>query len=363
METLRWLGGPADRGGRLRLLEQTLLPRELRYVEIESVAALCDAILRLAVRGAPAIGVAGAYGVLLGAQQSSARDAAGLAIDVERAAATLFAVRPTAVNLGWATARMVEVARRAVDEGADVPVVLERLHAAAHRIHAHDRSTCQRIGDFGAALLRDGSTVLTHCNAGRLATAGIGTALAPIYVAQSQGKRVRVFADETRPLLQGARLTAFELRESGVEVTVIADNMAGKVLSEGRVDRIFVGADRIAANGDVCNKIGTYPLAVLAREHGVPFHVCAPLSTFDPHCPDGKAIPIEQRDPREVTEGFGQRTAPVGVSVYNPAFDVTPARLVASIVTEWGLVEQPDRDRVAAVLARGAAEARELRGA
>jgi methylthioribose-1-phosphate isomerase len=208
------------------------------------------------------------------------------------------------------------------------------------------------MGELGAALLADGARVLTHCNAGALATGGIGSALAPVYVACEQGKRVEVWADETRPLLQGARLTAWELQRAGVEVTLITDGMAARVLGEGRIDAVLVGADRIARNGDVCNKIGTYGVAILAREHGVPFYVVAPTSTFDPSIPDGSKIPIEERAAEEVSEGFGRRTAPEGVRVYNPAFDVTPARLVTAIVTEHGIVEAPDEARVAALLAR-----------
>jgi len=220
-------------------------------------------------------------------------------------------------------------------------------------VHRHDREVCERLGEHGSALIADGSTVLTHCNAGALATAGIGTALAPVYRAQAQGKRVAVYADETRPLLQGARLTAWELSRAGVDVTLITDSMAARVMYENRIDLVLVGADRIARNGDVANKIGTYGVAVLAREHGLPFYVVAPLSTFDPAIADGSQIPIEERAPEEVTEGLGRRTAPAGVRVYNPAFDVTPARLVTAIVTEVGLIEAPDAAGVERALRRG----------
>jgi methylthioribose-1-phosphate isomerase len=245
--------------------------------------------------------------------------------------------------------------RRAQTErarSAGTPALIAALFDEAQRIHREDREQCAEMGRIGAELIRDGMRLLTHCNAGALATAGIGTALAPMYTAQAQGKRFEVFADETRPLLQGARLTAFELHAAGIPVTLITDNMAGRVMSEGRIDAVFVGSDRIAANGDVCNKIGTYSVAVLARHHGIPFYVVAPLSTFDLRTATGREIPIEERGAEEVTHGFGRQTAPSGVRVYNPAFDVTPAALVTGIITEVGLIEAPNQERLRATFQR-----------
>lgn len=347
VETLRWIGG---RPGHVRMIDQTRLPLERVMVDIATVDAMHDAIKRLVVRGAPAIGVAAAFGVLLDVQHRDERDREDVLGRVRESAARLASARPTAVNLFWALERMVARATRDHASGAGI---LDGLFEEARAIFEADREICRRIGVEGAQLLRDGATVLTHCNAGALATADYGTALAPIYVAKDQGKRIAVFADETRPLLQGARLTAWELREAGIDVTLITDNMAGRVMFEGRIDAVFVGADRIARNGDVANKIGTYSVAVLAREHGIPFYVCAPLSTFDAKIEHGDQIPIEERGEEEVTCGLGRRTAPEGVRVYNPAFDVTPARLVTAIVTEAGLIERPTRARVDAVLRRG----------
>lgn len=347
VETIRWEGG-AD--GHVRMIEQTLLPERLEMLEVRDVRAMFDAIQRLAVRGAPAIGIAAGYGVLLGLQPAAIEDATDAVARTREVAAYLAKSRPTAVNLFWALDRMVARAERDHAAGADAGAILAGLRQEADAIWEEDRAICRRIGELGAELISDGATLLTHCNAGGLATADYGTALAPIYTAHAQGKKVAVFADETRPLLQGARLTAWELAASGVDVTVITDSMAGRVLFEGKIDAVFVGADRIARNGDTCNKIGTYSVAVLAREHRVPFYVCAPLSTFDASIPDGSHIPIEERAPEEITHGFGRRTAPEGVRVYNPAFDVTPARLVTAIVTEAGVIEAPDTAKVEAVL-------------
>ncbi len=342
-ETVSWSGG-CD--GHARVLDQTRLPLEHVVLEIRSVQAMHDAIRRLAVRGAPAIGVAAAWGVLLGLRELDDLAPENVVGVARETAATLAKARPTAVNLFWALERMIESAQRSFRAGRDGRGIRDDLLAEAAAIQREDREACERMGAHGAALIRDGATLLTHCNAGALATAGIGTALAPIYVAARAGKRVRVFADETRPLLQGARLTAWELMQAGIEVTLITDSMAGRVMYEGRIDAVFVGSDRIARNGDVCNKIGTYSVAQLARAHAIPFYVVAPLSTFDPSVPDGKAIPIEERGAEEITQGFGPRTAPPGVRVYNPAFDVTPAGLVSAIVTEAGLIERPDEARV-----------------
>ncbi len=345
--TILWEGG---RPGHVRLIDQTRLPVEYVVLDVRTVEEMFDCIRRLAVRGAPAIGVAAAFGLLLGVQRLDERDRDDTLGRVKETAAYLAKSRPTAVNLFWALERMVARAARDHASGA---AIVDGLFAEARAIFEEDKAICRRIGAVGAALLKDGCTVLTHCNAGGLATVDYGTALAPIYVAKDQGKTVRVFADETRPLLQGARLTAWELHQSGIDVTLITDNMAARVMFEGRIDAVLVGADRIARNGDVANKIGTYGVAVLAREHGIPFYVCAPLSTFDARMATGAEIPIEERGAEEVACGFGKRTAPEGVKIYNPAFDVTPARLVTGIVTEVGLIERPDVAGVEAALRRG----------
>jgi len=350
VETLAWVGA---RPGHVRMLEQTLLPGERRTLEVRTVDEMVDAIRRLAVRGAPAIGVAAAFGLLLGVQHEGARSPRELVAEVDAVAARLAAARPTAVNLFWALERMQRRARAAQEAGASSDAIVEALFDEARAIYEGDRATCRRMGEIGAELIRDGATLLTHCNAGALATAGIGTALAPMYVAAEQGKRIAVFADETRPLLQGARITAWELSQAGIDVTVITDGMAARVLYEGRIDAVFVGSDRIARNGDVANKIGTYGLALAAHAHGVPFYVVAPLATIDPAVESGAAIPIEERAAEEITQGFGRRTVPEGVRVYNPAFDVTPARLVTAIVTEVGCIERPDRAGIEDALRRG----------
>jgi len=327
------------------LLDQTRLPDEETYLRCGAVDDVIGAIRRLSVRGAPAIGVAGAYGVALAARLAAAAspgDPAAFRAQVEREAARLRASRPTAVNLAWAVDRLL-VRLRELD-GRPPAEQASELRELARAVHAEDEESCRGIGRYGAALLPDDATVLTHCNAGALATAGMGTALAVVYAAHQAGKRVHVLSDETRPLLQGARLTAWECARMGVPVTVLCDNAAGSVLATGQVDRVVVGADRIAANGDAANKIGTYPLAVLAREHGVPFYVAAPLSTVDFDTPTGAGIPIEQRDPEEVTAPRGMRIAPPGVAALNPAFDVTPHRLIAAIITDRGVAEPPYAD-------------------
>jgi methylthioribose-1-phosphate isomerase len=325
--TLEWIGG-AD--GFLRLLDQTRLPGEVVFRDCRTVAEVWKAVRNLEVRGAPAIGVAAAYGVVIGAQAG----------DATAAIARLRTSRPTAVNLFWALDRMQQLL------DAAPPKVVEAMLAEARRIDAEDQEVCSLIGQHGAGIVPDAAGVLTHCNAGALATAGRGTALAVITEAFDRGKRLRVYVDETRPLLQGARLTAWELVQHGLDVTLICDNMAAQVMREGKVHMVVVGADRIAANGDTANKIGTYGVALLAHAHGIPFYVAAPTSTFDLKCASGDDIPIEQRDPREVTHGFGAATAPTGVNVYNPAFDVTPARLIAGIITERGVVQPVDAENV-----------------
>ncbi len=353
IETLRWEG---DRPGHVRMVEQTLLPLRHEQIAVETVPQMVDAIYRLAVRGAPAIGVAAAYGVLLGIQGDGGLEPQALLTKTREVCDTLAAARPTAVNLFWALNRMRARAEAEASRGADRGGIVDALFEEAHAIFEGDRKTCRRMGEIGAELIEDGHTLLTHCNAGALATAGMGTALAPMYVATEQGKRISVFADETRPLLQGARITAFELMHAGIEVTLITDGMAARVMYEGKVDAVFVGSDRIARNGDVCNKIGTYSVALAAKAHDVPFYVVAPLSTVDPSLDSGAEIPIEERPAEEITEGFGRRTAPEGVRVYSPAFDVTPSHLVTGIITEVGLIEEPSLSGVEDALIRGGVE-------
>ena len=346
IQTLRWVGGVE---GHLELIDQTLLPVELKYIECRDAASVWEAIHALRVRGAPAIGIAAAYGVCVGLQDVLATDEKRFFERLEEVTGYLASSRPTAVNLFWALERMKRTAlgRRGRCGPPEIGVALLE---EARAIHEEDRRMCRAIGRHGAALLGDGWGVLTHCNAGGLATADYGTALAVIFAAVESGKRIAVYADETRPLLQGARLTAWELSERGIDVTLICDNMAAQVMREGRVQAVITGADRIAANGDTANKIGTYGVALLAQAHGIPFYVAAPSSTFDLSLSSGDAIPIEQRDPREVTHGFGRQTAPEGVKVYNPAFDVTPAGLVRAIICERGVIEPVSEERIRAML-------------
>ena len=324
--------------GTVRLLDQTRLPAAEETLECHSIDELVDAIRRLVVRGAPAIGVAAAWGVVLSAHlRLDGEFYPGVREDI----VVLRASRPTAVNLGWALDRLGTELDRLEREGVRPDAALVYLTEAAERIHEEDIELCRRMGENGAALLPDESTIITHCNTGALATAGIGTALGVVFAAVEAGKRVKVFADETRPLLQGARLTAWELHRAGVEVEVICDGAAGWTLNTHQIDAVLVGSDRIAANGDVANKIGTYSLAVLARRHSVPFYVVAPYSTLDLSLSSGAEIPIEQRDPAEVTRFGGFQTTPEGVGAFNPAFDVTPAELVTGIVTEKGVFRAP----------------------
>ena len=334
--------------GAVCLIDQTRLPRVRAVVRCATVAEVVAAIRSMVVRGAPAIGVTAAYGMALAAISSTADDTAGLLDELAQAKATLDAARPTAVNLGWATGRMLRVAR----DHPDIPVseIAETLLAEAHAIRDEDERMCRRIGEHGAALLRSGTRVLTHCNAGGLATAGYGTALAPIRTAHEGGKDLHVLVDETRPFLQGSRLTAWELQEAGVPLTLITDNMAGYFMRRGEVDCVIVGADRIVANGDVANKIGTYGLAVLARAHAIPFYVAAPTSTIDMRLQSGDEIPIEQRDPREVTHLAGQVLAPEGVEAAHPAFDVTPHALISAIITERGVIEPPFEEELRRIM-------------
>jgi len=308
-----------------------------------------DAIRRLAVRGAPAIGIAGAMGLVLEVRGFEG-DPAGLVQRAEAAAEFLGGARPTAVNLEWALERMVRTAKEGLAAGESTDSIKRRLLAEARAIRDEDAAMCRAIGRVGEGLIRDGGGVLTHCNAGSLATAEYGTALAPMYTAHGSGKRFTVFVDETRPLLQGSRLTAWELSRAGIDVVLLCDNMAAVVFKEGKVDVVITGADRIAGNGDVANKIGTYGLAVLARAHDVPFYVAAPSSTFDLGLDGGDAIPIEERSADEVRCGFGRLTAPAEVACYCPAFDVTPAQLLSGILTERGMIKPVTASNVAAVV-------------
>jgi len=332
-----------DKG--VRLIDQRKLPLVQTYLELETPEEVARAITDMVVRGAPAIGITAAFGLALGAQQAAANpatsDPESFHLELLRIVERMERARPTAVNLAWAVRRMRVRATEMIEGGATPPAVVAALELEAQAIHDEDLDSCKAIGANGAGLVPASATILTHCNAGGLATAGYGTALGVIRAAVEAGKKVHVFADETRPFLQGARLTAWELLADGIQTTLIADNMAGSLMHKGEVDLVVVGSDRIAANGDVANKIGTYSVAVLARENNVPFFVAAPMSTVDFDCPSGEQIPIEERDSSEVTEVFGQRVAPEGVGVRNPAFDVTPAKYVDAIVTDVGVARPP----------------------
>jgi methylthioribose-1-phosphate isomerase len=333
MRTIEWDNGV------VKMIDQRKLPREFVIVQFTDYREVARAIKEMYIRGAPAIGAAAAFGLALCARGSEAKTRAELLADLENAAATLRKTRPTAVNLPWALERMLEVARKA--QYTQVEQIANALVAEAQRIADEDVEINQRMAAHGAELIEDGYNVLTHCNTGSLATVDYGTALGVIRTAHEQGKRVHVWVDETRPRLQGARLTAWELMRYGIPMTLIADNAAGCLMRTGQVDLVLVGADRVAANGDVANKIGTYKLAVLARENGIPFYSVSPTSTVDLSLPSGEQITIEERDPAEVTHVGGVRIAPEGVPVYNPAFDVTPHRYITGIVTEEVIITSP----------------------
>ena len=330
------------------MIDQTRLPTELVMLKCQKVDQVWHAIERLSVRGAPAIGIAGAMGAVLGVRDYDGNDRAGFLRKLGETCDHLASSRPTAVNLFWALDRVKRSAKEATTQGIES---LKRiLLDEAKLIRDEDATMCRSIGQVGEHLIREGAGVLTHCNAGSLATAEYGTATAPMYIAHAKGRRFRVYADETRPLLQGARLTAWELSRAGIQVTVLCDNMAASLMRAGTIDLVLVGSDRVAANGDVANKIGTYGVAVLAKAHDIPFYVAIPSSTFDPNTPDGSKIPIELRDDAEVRRGFGRVTVPDGVPCRNPAFDVTPADLVTGIITDQGLVKPVDREHLAQVL-------------
>ena len=338
VETLRW------REGRLELIDQRRLPLEFDYVACADAAQTAAAIRDMVVRGAPAIGCTAAYGVAVEAQRHAGAARAQFDAALDASFRVLAASRPTAVNLFWAIARMRECHEQ--NRSASTQAEAQVLLALAKQMHAEDIEINRAIGRHGAALIADGARIMTHCNAGALATAGHGTALGVIRSARDAGKRISVIANETRPYLQGARLTAWEMVQENIPVTLVTDNMAGHLMQQGRVDVIVVGADRIAANGDTANKIGTYTVAVLAERHRIPFYIAAPLSTIDLAIADGSGIPIEERDAAEVTGFRGMRWAPEGVNVANPAFDVTPAALITGLITEKGVIERPDADKI-----------------
>ncbi len=343
--TIEWVGGD---DGFLRLLDQTRLPREVVFRECRDAQTVWKAIRELCVRGAPAIGVAGAYGLYLGARAGRDEPRDAFLTRMREVAEFLDSSRPTAVNLSWALRRMRAAAQQSPD--TSTRSLLAAMLAEAHAMAREDAVVCRRIGECGEHLIPEAGAVLTHCNAGALATVAWGTALSLMYVAHERGRRFRVFADETRPLLQGARLTAFELHAAGIDVTVLCDNAAPSLLAAGAVQLVVVGADRIAANGDTANKIGTLGVAIAAARYGVPFYVAAPRSTFDLAVNDGHAIPIEQRPEQEVRGGFGLDVVAPGVTCHNPAFDVTPAELITGIITEGGIVQPVTRENIAAVL-------------
>jgi methylthioribose-1-phosphate isomerase len=343
IETLKWIG---DTDGTLELIDQRLLPAQSQTLQCHNPEQLFEAIQTLAVRGAPAIGVAAAFGVCLGVR--SANTVLDVMKSVNETCDYLAASRPTAVNLFWALDRM---RKRAADFAEQNPedlaaVFKEALLVEACAIQVEDQKMCLAIGQNGESLIPDGGAVLTHCNAGALATAGIGTALAPMYAAHQNGKKFRVFVDETRPLLQGARLTAWELTQAGIDAVLVCDNMAASLMQAGKVDLVITGADRIAANGDAANKIGTLGVSILAKHYGVPFYIAAPSSTFDLSIESGAQIPIEQRNADEVSNFGGTATAPEGINVYNPAFDVTPAEYITAIITENRVIESPDKQKI-----------------
>jgi methylthioribose-1-phosphate isomerase len=341
IQTLEW----TEHG--IRFLDQTKLPTEESYVTCTTPEQVADAIRTMVVRGAPAIGVAAAMGIALAAKNSKAESVAGVKREIDHAGDLLGKTRPTAVNLFWAIQRMKDKFERA--RIRPIGQIKQDLIEEAQRMHAEDIAANQAMGRHGATLMPSSGGVLTHCNAGALATAGYGTALGVIRAAVERGKKIHVYADETRPFLQGSRLTAWELMKDGIPTTVISDNMAGAMMSQGKIGAVVVGADRVAANGDVANKIGTYSVAVLAKEHGIPFYVAAPISTVDLACPNGSKIPIEQRDSKEVSHIAGKKIVPDGISIENPAFDITPAKYVTAIITERGIAQAPYEESLTAL--------------
>jgi methylthioribose-1-phosphate isomerase len=322
-------------GKKAKILDQTQLPTKLVYNEYDDYRDIITSIKKLEIRGAPAIGIAGGFALAVAAEAEVEVTVDHLKRILTDIAMEIKSARPTAVNLAWGVNRVLDVAH--AYQGEDISEFRQFIWDEAQSILDEDKELCDKIGKNGAELIKDGDTILTHCNAGALATGGIGTALAVIYAARDQGKKIKVFADETRPLLQGARLTSWELMQEGIDVTLICDNMAGMVMKQSKIDKVIVGTDRVAKNGDVANKIGTYSVAVLAKEHGIPFYVALPYSTFDENIPTGDDIPIEERSPEEITNWGGVQTAPEGVKVYSPAFDVTPRELVTAYITDKGV--------------------------
>lgn len=359
MNTVEWVETPT--GGAVRLIDQTRLPNEAVFIDCTNVEAVADAIRNLRIRGAPAIGCAAALGLALAAHRSAARDVEGLLAELQAARELLASTRPTAFNLFWALDRVMSRASLLAEQGVSLSDLVGALIQEAREIVADDLDRCRRIGSQGVELIPPRANILTHCNAGALATAGYGTALGVVRAAHERGQCIHVWVDETRPLLQGARLTAWELMHENIPCTVITDSMAGYLMLQGRVDCVIVGADRIAANGDVANKIGTYSLAILAHHHGVPFYVAAPLSTVDLSLASGVDIPIEERDPAEITylgHLSTQPACPPGVSIYNPAFDPTPSDLVTAIITEVGILRPPYRQTLAKAITEHKADSR-----
>lgn len=347
LKTIQWIDNAVT------IIDQTRLPVELVYDRIERIEEMREALAHLKVRGAPAIGVAAAFGLFLGVRDVSDKTSgADFQKKIGEKADFLASARPTAVNLFWAIGRMKAKALELVLRKRPIPEIKQRLLDEAFAILEEDRLMCRKIGELGASLLHDTKAILTHCNAGGLATSEYGTALAPVYVAAEQGRLIHVFADETRPLLQGSRITAFELKEAGIPVTVICDNMAATVMAHGWVGAVLVGADRIASNGDTANKIGTYGLALLAKAHGLPFYIAAPSSTLDLNLKTGQEIPIEERSGREITHGFGRQTAPDGIQIFNPAFDVTPASLITAFITDRGVLKPPFSSSIPSVFSK-----------
>jgi len=346
-QAFKWVGGV---DGFLELIDQRKLPGELVRLQCRDIEQVYEAIKTLAVRGAPAIGVCAAYGLALAMQKLGGNDdlEAGIA-SLKKSCEYLSSSRTTAANLSWALQRVKRHAERFVADtpGAGLQALKERVWAEANAIYTEDVDMCRRIGENGQMFIRQGAGILTHCNAGALATAGQGTALSVMFEAHKRGKKFKVYADETRPLLQGARLTAWELKQAGIDVVVVCDNMAGWLMKQGKISAVITGADRIAANGDAANKIGTYSLSILARENGIPFYIAAPSSTFDLSIKTGAEIPIEQRAAEEVTTFAKTQITPDGINVYNPAFDVTDASLITAIVTEKGVIEKPNRKKIA----------------
>jgi len=333
LNTIEWVEG------KIKIIDQTKLPHKLKYIYCEDVESLREAISLLRVRGAPALGIAGALGVLLGIQNFQTKTYPEFRSEMEKVIAYLNSSRPTAVNLSWGLKRMLNCAEK--NKNKSINIIKNLLKKEALQIIEEDKRCNRLIGQNGASIINDGDTILTHCNAGALATADYGTALGIIYRAREEGKKIRVYADETRPLLQGARLTTWELMQEGIETILICDNMAGEVMKEKKIDKVLVGADRVSANGDVANKIGTYTLAVLAKENKIPFYVACPISTIDFSLPTGEKIPIEERNSSEVREFLGEKSAPPEVKVYNPAFDITPAKFITGIITEKGVCRSP----------------------